>query len=341
VGTDVANYLGLAHGRAAPGKAGRPMPNSLYAYVWRVSGRAQIFLSLLSVVVFLLDLVPLELQRRIVNDAIERRALSRLAWLSLAYVVVVLAQGGSKLALNVYRSAVSEKTSQRLRLDTYDKALLRPPDAGEPKEGIGVSIILSEVDPVGGFIGTSVSEPVLHAGVLLTVFAYMLHLQAWMALVSFAIFAPQLAFVPLLQEAINRRTEARIRVLRRLSVNIVDDDSPPCRGATAFRNRVGSVYRLNMQIFRRKFSMNFLMNALHHCGIAAVLFVGGWFVIQGTTQVGTVVAFISGLSRINDPWGDLVNYFRDLTNARVKYRLIARVLNEATPDPAEAAASKS
>lgn len=50
--------------------------------------------------------------------------------------------------------------------------------------------------------------------------------------------------------------------------------------------------------------------------------------IQGRTEVGTVVAFISGLNRVNDPWGDLVNYFRDMTNARVKFRLIAAVLDE-------------
>jgi hypothetical protein len=27
-------------------------------------------------------------------------------------------------------------------------------------------------------------------------------------------------------------------------------------------------------------------------------------------EVGGVVAFISGVGRLNDPWGDLVNYFR-------------------------------
>jgi ABC-type bacteriocin/lantibiotic exporter with double-glycine peptidase domain len=54
--------------------------------------------------------------------------------------------------------------------------------------------------------------------------------------------------------------------------------------------------------------------------------------------VGTVVAFISGLNRMNDPWGDLVNYFRDLTNVGVKYQLIAEVLDthsalDAAADP--------
>lgn len=333
---------GTETARRDPGpRLWRPLPRGIYRYVWRVSGRAQILIAALSVVVFLLDLVPLELQRRIVNDAIKGGAVAALLWLSLAYVAVVLAQGGGKLALNIYRSAVREDADRRLRLGTYDQALHGPPaqaDCG--REGVGLSIILSEVETVGAFIGGSVAEPVLHAGVLLSVFGYMLFLQPWMALASLLVFAPQLVFVPLMQEAINRRTEARIRVQRTLSVDLVNEtsDRPP-GAAGAFRSRVADIYRLNMQIWRRKFTMNFLMNALHHFGIVAILFIGGWLVLQHRIELGTVVAFISGLNRVNDPWGDLVNYFRDLTNARVKYRLIARVVNAARPDPARAAAS--
>jgi hypothetical protein len=61
--------------------------------------------------------------------------------------------------------------------------------------------------------------------------------------------------------------------------------------------------------------------------------VGGWLLLHGKTEVGTVVAFISGLNRMNDPWGDLVNYFRDLTNAGVKYRMIASALDKRAAEP--------
>jgi hypothetical protein len=56
---------------------------------------------------------------------------------------------------------------------------------------------------------------------------------------------------------------------------------------------------------------------------------GGWCVLQGRIELGTVVAFISGLAKVNDPWGDLVNWFRDMTVNRVKYRLVADVLQRA------------
>jgi ABC-type bacteriocin/lantibiotic exporter with double-glycine peptidase domain len=319
-----------------PPQGGGRTPEGLYGYIWQTSGRAQILLAILSVFIFLLDLVPLELQRRIVNDAISRKAFTELIWLCSVYALTALVQGAAKLVWNVHRNSVGEATSRRLRLDTFTAALRHPEPDAASKEGVGISIILSEADPVGLFVATSVSEPVLHGGVLIAVFSYLLYLQPWMALVALALFLPQTVFVRLVQNAINRRTEARIQVMRRLSAGIVTETAEGVleREARSYNQRVRNIYSLNMQIYRRKYSMNFLINLLYHFGTVGILFVGGWLVMQGRTEVGTVVAFISGLTKVNDPWNDLVTFFRDMTNARVKYRLIAKVLDER--DPAEA-----
>ena len=180
-------------------------------------------LAALSAVVFLLDLVPLELQRRIVNEAIHDRSFDRLALLCAIYAAVALLQGGSKVSTNIYKNSVGEAASRRLRLDTYAAALHHPQPETNGQEGIGISIILSEADSVGLFIGTSISEPVLHGGVLISVFTYLLFLQPWMAMVALALVAPQFVFVPMMQNAINRRTISRIKTLRDLSVDIVNE----------------------------------------------------------------------------------------------------------------------
>jgi ABC-type multidrug transport system fused ATPase/permease subunit len=318
-----------------PKPAKSPFAKGMFAYIWHISGRSQVLLILLSIVLFLLDLAPLELQRRIVNDAIDHHVVASLIWLCGSYCVVAVLLGITKLTLNIYRSRVGEAANRRLRLDTYGTALHHAEPEATGQEGVGISIILSEIDPVGGFIGMSFSEPVLHGGVLISVFCYLLYLQPWMALVGLALFAPQFVFVPLIQNAINERTKSRIQTTRELSVDIVNETAEGAaeHGEDTYRDRVGTIYRLNMQIFRRKFAMNFLMNLLHHLGVVGILFVGGLLVLRGSTEVGTVVAFISGLNQVNDPWGDMVNYFQNMTNARVKYGLIARVLDPAAaPD---------
>ncbi len=306
-------------------------PKSIFSYIWQTSGRHQIALAVLAATVFLLSMGPLELQRRIVNSALGTGALRQVALLCAGYVGVALLSGALKLALNIYRGWVSECAVRRLRRSVYDQ-IAEDENCEDPRQGgVGMSIILAEADPVGGFVGMSLSEPLLQGGTLLTVLGYMVFLQPWMALFSFILFSLQILFVPLLQRAINRRAGVRIKTLRELSSDMIGDLGP---GPTtrerkqAFLRRVNRIFGLNMQVYWLKFTMNFLMNLVYQFGIAGVLLVGGWYVLRHQLEIGTVVAFISGLARVNEPWGDLVNYFRELTTAQVKYGLIAKVMTQ-------------
>ena len=55
---------------------------------------------------------------------------------------------------------------------------------GSGEKGVKISIVVSEVEAVGGFVGSSFCDPLLNAGILLSVFGYMLVVQPWMALVA-------------------------------------------------------------------------------------------------------------------------------------------------------------
>ena len=140
------------------------LPRTLFGYIWRASGKHQLGLALLSIAVFALSAVPLELQRRIVNDAIRGDAWEPILWLAAAYAGVALAEGGVKLALNIYRGWVSEAAVRHLRLTTLKVADGR---VAVPKaKSVELSMVLSEVEPVGGFVGSSTSEPLLQGGIL-------------------------------------------------------------------------------------------------------------------------------------------------------------------------------
>ncbi len=300
------------------------MPPTLFGYIWQISSRHQAGLCLLSIAVFLLSAVPLELQRRIVNDAIGKGAIDMIVWLAIAYAVVALTEGAVKLWLNIYRSLVSERAVRHLRRSIgalTGKALAAKDRAAS--EGVEISMILTESEPIGGFVGISVSEPLLQGGILLSVFGYLTWLEPWMALLSIAVFSPQMVFVPLMQQAMNRRASERIHTLRAVSGGIVGASGGDAALAAVQEGHIAHVFTLNMGIFKLKFTMNFLMNLMHHLGVAAVLGVGGWLAVQGRIEVGTVVAFVSGLAKVNDPWGDVVNWYREMTAVNMRYRLVA------------------
>lgn len=313
--------------RSPENRAYRPLPPSVYGYIKCASARHQIPLVLLSITVFLLSVVPLEIQRRIINDAIETRSVSAVVWLSLAYLGVSLLEGAVKLGLNIYRAWVSEM----LVLDLRRRVAALPPNglknpeapASVHPEGTTASMVLSEVEPIGGFAGISISEPLLQAGVLVSVFGYLVYLEPRMALLCGVAFSPQLVFVPWMQRVINRKSGERIETLR----NIAGATGADTQGAAALDGRIAHVFKLTIGVFRIKFSMYFLMNLTHHLGVATALGVGGYYVVQGRVDIGTVVAFVSGLAKVNDPWGDLVDWFREMTLVLTRYRLFAGAMN--------------
>ena len=148
-----------------------------------------------------------------------------------------------------------------------------------------------------------------------------------LALLGLAFFLPQTVFVPLLQAGINRRARERILVKRSISAGVLDKVVARTAGWGWAHGPIRRVFSLNMGIYRLKFTLNLLMNMMHHLGVASALCLGGWQVLEGNMEVGTVVAIVGGLGKLNDPWGDLVNWAREFAVVGVKYRLFSEFVN--------------
>jgi ABC-type multidrug transport system fused ATPase/permease subunit len=293
----------------------RPLlPRTIVGYVIRKSGVHQLGLAALSAAVFGLSAVPLELQRRIVNDAIKDGATRTILWLAIAYAGVAVLEQGFKLALNIYRGWVSEDAVRTLRRTIHDAGIGDADRQDAEQTGTHTAMVVAEAEPIGGFVGMAISEPLLQAGILLSVIGYMAWLEPWTLLLSLGYLLPQALFVPPMQQAINRRAADRIKTLRRVSGDIVETGTPD-------EQRIERVFQLNMGIYKLKFGMNLGMNLMYAFAVAVALGAGGWFAIAGRIDVGTVVAVVSGLGKLKDPWGDLVSWARELSVDSVKYRL--------------------
>jgi ABC-type multidrug transport system fused ATPase/permease subunit len=231
----------------------RQLPNYVFRYVLAVSWHHQIALVGLTIMTFLLEIVPLELQRRVVNNLVKERPFQLVLVLCAAYATAVLIQGAIKLGLNIYRGWVGEIATRDLRRHVVEYLRIVRAIAPETEaRGVGAAMIVAEVEPVGGFVGSSLSEPLLQGGILTSVLAYIVHLDRWMAAVAFALFLPQLLFVPLMQKAINRRAGARVWVLRQLGVSTVKSHVASANEESSDARRIDRVLQLNMGHFQAK-----------------------------------------------------------------------------------------
>jgi ABC-type bacteriocin/lantibiotic exporter with double-glycine peptidase domain len=300
-----------------------------------MSGWHQLAVCTLAAVVAALSMAPLELQRRIVDMALEAQALDLLLTLGAAYLAVVLLLTLMKAALRLYQGWLSESAilqNRQLLGEIHDcRVATRSGDSavsGESEGGRAVSIIGREVEKLGGFVGEGISQPVVSLGMLLAIGGYMIAVEPWIALFSLPFLAAQVAVVPLLQRKINRLLEHRLTVMRRVGATVAsmdtqDAQSPDPLRTGDYQRDLRRVFDNRMAIYAIKAAMKAIINLLNHLAPLAVLLVGGIMVVHDQTSVGTVVAFVSGFERLSNPMRDLVRQYRVAAQARVQHALIA------------------
>lgn len=221
-----------------------PMPSDLFGFIWLMGRRHQALIAGLSLFLFVIGAAPLELQRRIVNEATQRASYGSLLFLVSLYLAVAVLEGAIKFTLNLYRSWVGEKGTLWPRTRVLHRA--ETPPSESMLEGVELSIVLAEAEPVGGFVGTSISEPLLQIGILVTVGTYPIYLQPLMMLAVAATFALQIAFVPMMLAAINRRVEAKVAIMRVSEgmVHAIEGGQAEDRQTS----RIGAIFFANMEI---------------------------------------------------------------------------------------------
>lgn len=309
------------------------MPKSLYAFIWKVSRRDQILLCIITLVVAGISMVPLELQRRIVNDAIVNGDLSAMFLLCGIYLVVLLLQGGLKYWMNVSRGSLVERVALQLRRRIFGHLIGKPVRHTGPMphidKGAVVSMTSAEVEEVAGFVGDSISMPLLQAGTAFGTLGYLFWVQPQIAAFALALFLPQIFLVPLGQRRINRWAAIHARLLRKLGDVIVAGERAkltPTHAERRFTHLAEGARTTRVLIYRVKFALTFLGNFIDAFGPLIVLTLGGWLAVHGRADVGTLVVFITGFQKVADPWDQLLTFYRTTSNARTKYRLIADAL---------------
>jgi ABC-type bacteriocin/lantibiotic exporter with double-glycine peptidase domain len=306
-----------------------------YAYVWRSSASRQIVLIILAVIAALMAMAPLELQRHIINTLAGHEKAERLALLCGAYLVAALSIGGLKYLLNIKSAGLGESMILSLGKDIFSST--SPLESGEAinetanKAGTFVAMIATEAEAVGKFVGDCISTPTVQAGTLLSALGYMLYTEPLLGLVVLLIAVPQAFAVPMIQRRINTLVRERVRSVRRAGDVVVDNmqgagGSSASSLASEIGNAFETIFGIRLRVFKLKFGLKFLVSGLQSVGVFALLFFGGLMVLNGKTEIGIVVAFISGLDRVIDPWRELIAFVRSTSSAKVQFDLIEGTL---------------
>ena len=293
--------------------------SSLLKFVWRLSGWHQVFACLAAILLTLLNLVPLELQRRIVNEVVETQDVEQLVRFGTFYVVVILLHQIGKFYLRLYQGWLTESATLYTRthlLNVYDDGI---EDDQTEENGRAISIVGAEVEKLGGFVGDALSQACANIAMLLGVAIYMLVIEPVIAMFALAVLLPQIMLTPVIQRRLNDLVEERIGLIRDMGDEISELDEEARDHCLSV---VPEIYENRMKFMVLKFAMKSVLNLLNAAGPIAVLLFGGYMVMMGETQVGVIVAFLSGFDRLSSPIRELVSFYRVAAQASVQHRLI-------------------
>jgi ABC-type bacteriocin/lantibiotic exporter with double-glycine peptidase domain len=293
----------------------------LYAAIWRVSGRRQIVLIVLSLAIAALAAAPLKFQKEIVNLlTVGSFAASQLFLLTGGMMGVILLSLGLKWLMGYRSQVLGEDVIRFIRRRLLTSAAEERQRHGEIRTGTLSTAISAEAEELGKFTGGAFSEPVMQIGTLVSVIGFVASTEPGLGLVAFSIIAPQVFIVLYTQKKVNALLVERVHFLRRATDRLVDQDLQAAVASilTDFDN----IYDARRTMFKWKLSTKFLLSTINAAGTVLVFVLGGLLVLKGETDVGTVVAATMGLSRLQGPTTFLISFYREVSANRVKFELL-------------------
>ena len=149
---------------------------------------------------------------------------------------------------------------------------------------------------------------------------FIFNQDLWLGLAAIALYPPQVYLIPRLQRKINLLSKDRVQTARQLSDRIGESVAgfAEIRGNDTLQleradisHRLGKIYAIRYDIYKRKFFVKFLNNFLAQITPFFFYSVGGYLVIKGSLSLGALVAVLAAYKDILNPWKELLDVVLD------------------------------
>jgi putative ABC transport system ATP-binding protein len=266
-------------------------------------------------------------------DGVQMQQTTLLLTLSFVFLGLVIVNGLFKFVINTAKGRMGERMLRRLRYELTDRILRFPiPQLRRVKQAEVATMVKDEVEPLGGFIGDAFIQPAFLGGQALTAMAFILAQSIWLGSIALAIVLVQAGLIPKLRVPILRLGKQRQLTARQLAGRVgevVDggveihahDTSNYERADVAAR--LGKIFDIRYEIFRRKFFVKFLNNFLSQLTPFIFYALGGYLAVTGSLDIGALVAVIAAYKDLPGPVKELIDWDQQRQDVQIKYAQVA------------------
>jgi len=302
---------------------------SLFSWIFAGNLKLQLLLLLIIVTMVFARVLPLEMQRSIVNEAVKLGKIDLLLRYCGIYLAAVVLFSLLKYLTTIIQTLISQRTTARMRKALYHHILTLPLNFfRRTQPGTVVNALTTELTVPGNFVGMAVASPVTNLLTLLAFAGYLFWLNPLLAAVSLSIYPIVLFLIPLLQRGVNKANKKRVDTARTFSARIAESISGiheiHGNGAYRIENRkydslVDRLLRIRIVWSLYRFAVKTVNGFFTGLGPFLVFLLGGYLTIKGRLELGALVAFLSAQERLFDPWKELIEFYQVYQDGRVNY----------------------
>ena len=317
------------------------MDSRFFTFVWRYSKRDQLIILALTIASFPLVYISLEIPKIIINEAIsgtdfpkeflglELEQVPYLMMLCFAFLFLVVAINAIKWVMNVQIGMTGERMLRRMRYMLFERVMrFRIQRFRSTKAGEVIQSILGEIEPLGGFFGEVIATPCFQGGLLVVYVTFIFMQDVVLGFAAVSLYPIQAFIIPKLQAKIvrlNKQRAANTRVLADTigeAVNVIPEIHTNDTARWHMAQVAGRLYQntvIRLQLFKRKFTIKFVNNFMNQLTPFFFYSAGGYLVIRGDLDFGSLVAVLAAYKDVAAPWKAVLNYVQRWTDFNSRY----------------------
>jgi len=308
---------------------------SLFSWVLKTRFSLQLLLLVLIIGVVFLRVLPLEIQKRIVNEVLAVGDVHLLVVYCLIFLLAVLLSSVFKLAVNGVQTVIGQHALTDMRRELYQHILRLPLSFfRKTPTGTVVASLVTELAASANFVGAAIAVPVSNVLTLLAIGAYLIWLNPLLGGVTLSIYPVALIVVPLVQRGVNKWNKKRIVTSNAMSSRIAESVSSigEIHAHGSFRSEEQRYNKIIERLLKiriiwslYRYGVKVTNNLFVGLGPVVVMLLGGYLLMQGKTELGSIVAFLSAQEKLYDPWKELIEFYQTQQDASVRYRKIMQI----------------
>lgn len=305
---------------------------SLYSWVFYKNLKLQLIVVAVILVTVGMRVLPLEMQKRIINQAIGMRDVNKLFLYCGLYIGATVSAGILKYVINLLQNYIGERTLKIIRERLYEHVLSLPVNFyRHTSPGQVISYTITELIPVATFIGSAVAVPLVNILTFFAMAGYMFYLNPLLGLLSISVYPVEIFVIPRLQKFFNRANRDRIDQNQRVAgligesisgVHEVHSNASIPLESNKFQQVLNRLYSATLRMNAFKFGIKFVNNFFQSLGPFILFLVGGYLAIKGRFDLGALVAFLSAYEKLYDPWRELMEFWQNFIDSTVRYRQV-------------------